>query len=111
MIRSRFRFMLLLLGALLAAFVHADDQQSVVFQEIVSGLVHPLYVTAPDGDPRLFIVEQQGRIRIVKDGKMLPKPFLDLTDRVAYCGRTRFVERRLSSALRAKRLSLRQLYR
>ncbi|HET6266498.1 MAG TPA: PQQ-dependent sugar dehydrogenase [Acidobacteriota bacterium] len=86
MIRSRFRFMLLLLGALLAAFVHADDQQSVVFQEIVSGLVHPLYVTAPDGDPRLFIVEQQGRIRIVKDGKMLPKPFLDLTDRVAYGG-------------------------
>jgi len=49
---------------------------------VASGLTHPLWLTAPPGDPRLFIVEQPGRIRIVRDGQLLPRPFLDLTDRV-----------------------------
>jgi len=50
------------------------------------GLKAPLWVTAPPGDPRVFIVEQPGRIRIVKDGQLLGTPFLDLTDRVSYGG-------------------------
>lgn len=42
-----------------------------------------MFVTgAGDGSGRLFIVEQAGRIRIVKDGELLPEPFLDITDRV-----------------------------
>ncbi len=49
---------------------------------VVSGLDAPLFLTAPPGDTRLFVVEQPGRIRIVKDGKLLDRPFLDLTDRV-----------------------------
>ncbi len=49
---------------------------------VASGLESPLYLTAPSGDPRLFIVEQPGRIRIVKDGRLLPVPFLDITARV-----------------------------
>src|SRR5262249_61179717 len=31
---------------------------------------------------RLFVVEQGGRIRIVRDGRLLPAPFLDLSDRL-----------------------------
>lgn len=46
------------------------------------GFASPLLVTAPPGDPRLFVVEQPGRIRIVKAGTVLPTPFLDVTSRV-----------------------------
>src|SRR5919109_209288 len=48
--------------------------------QVASGLSDPLYLTAPAGDSRLFIVEQGGRIRIVKDGALLPTPFLDVSD-------------------------------
>ena len=34
------------------------------------------------GDDRLFVVEQAGRILIIKDGQVLPTPFLDIRDRV-----------------------------
>ena len=55
-------------------------------QLVASGLSSPLYLTAPIGDARLFIVEQAGRIRIVRAGQLLARPFLDLTDRVASSG-------------------------
>jgi len=55
----------------------------VGLEEVVSGLAFPLYLTAPAADARLFIVEKGGAIRIVKDGALLPTPFLDLTGRVA----------------------------
>ena len=45
-----------------------------------------MYLTAPTRDPRLFIVEQPGRIRVVRAGKLLPRPFLDLTAQVGYGG-------------------------
>src|SRR6185312_17087052 len=52
--------------------------------EVASGLSFPLYLTAPAGDnSRLFIVEKGGAIRIVKDGVLLPTPFLDLGGRVS----------------------------
>src|SRR5438093_13333500 len=55
--------------------------------EIVArGLSDPLYLTAPAGDARLFVVEQAGRIRIVKDGRLLPAPFLDPRDSVGRGG-------------------------
>jgi len=50
---------------------------------VASGLSFPLYLTAPAGDARLFIVEKGGAIRIVKDGALLPVPFLSLAGRVA----------------------------
>ena len=43
----------------------------------------PTYLTAPRGDRhRLFVVEQEGTIRVVKDGRTLAKPFLDIRDQV-----------------------------
>ncbi len=54
----------------------------IALKRVASGLSDPLYVTTPAGDPRLFVVEQTGRIRILKAGRLLPGPFLDLTDRV-----------------------------
>ena len=51
-------------------------------EEVASGLDQPVYVTAPVSDPRLFIVEQPGRIRVVENGRLLDKPFLDIVDKV-----------------------------
>ena len=58
-------------------------------QEIVRGLVDPLYLTAPEGDDRLFVIEQPGRIRIVEENMLLPTPFLDISDIVSDLGNER----------------------
>jgi len=43
----------------------------------------PLYVTAPPGDARRqFVVEQAGRIRVVRGGRKLAQPFLDISGQV-----------------------------
>ena len=55
----------------------------VALEPVASGLSFPLYLTAPAGDARLFIVEKGGAIRIVKDGVLLPTPFLSLAGRVS----------------------------
>ena len=54
--------------------------------EVASGLDQPVYLTAPAGDPRLFIVEQTGRIRIVSGGTLLPTPFIDLAAKITSGG-------------------------
>ena len=51
-----------------------------MLQLIATGLTKPLYLTqAPEDTSRLFILEQPGRIRIVKSGTLLSTPFLDIT--------------------------------
>jgi glucose/arabinose dehydrogenase len=53
----------------------------------LTGLTAPVDVTnAGDGSGRLFVVEQAGRIRVVRDGALVARPFLDITDRVASGG-------------------------
>jgi glucose/arabinose dehydrogenase len=42
----------------------------------------PVHLTSPPGDARLFVVEQAGRIRIVKNGSVVSQPFLDIASRV-----------------------------
>jgi glucose/arabinose dehydrogenase len=73
----------------LAAHAGADTFQpaaDIRLEPVASGLSSPLYLTAPTADPRLFIVEQPGRIRIVRNGELLSTPFLDITDRVSNGG-------------------------
>jgi glucose/arabinose dehydrogenase len=52
----------------------------VAVTPFVQGLKEPVYVTnAGDGSRRLFVIERPGRIMIVREGTLLPTPFLDLT--------------------------------
>jgi len=67
-----------------ANLVSAQQLQST---PIVSGLNQPIGVTAPVGDThRLFIIERAGKIRVVRDGALLPAPFLDIVARVDHHG-------------------------
>ena len=46
----------------------------------------PVQITnAGDGSGRLFVVEQEGRIKVISNGNLLPTPFLDISEHVACC--------------------------
>lgn len=66
----------------------APDLAARVGLEVVTGgLDTPVFATgAGDGSGRLFVVEQAGRVRVVRDGRLDPEPFLDITDRVTAGG-------------------------
>jgi glucose/arabinose dehydrogenase len=49
---------------------------------ITSGLTSPVFLTQPLNDGRIFVVEQTGRIRVVRDGVLQTTPFLDIVSRV-----------------------------
>ena len=53
----------------------------IALVRVAEGFLDPTNATnAGDGSGRIFVVERAGTVRIVgKDGKVLPKPFLDLT--------------------------------
>src|SRR3954453_16979808 len=75
------------LPALVAAFVllavvsaagAATLPSGFVETEVVSGLSAPTAMAfAPDG--RLFVAEQGGRLRVIKNGALLAQPFLTVT--------------------------------
>lgn len=51
---------------------------------IAEGLKGPVAMDFPkDQSGRVFVCEQTGKIKIIKDGKLLPRPFLDLSSRLA----------------------------
>ena len=50
---------------------------------VADGFRFPVHLAAPPHDvSRLFVVEQDGTIQIIKSGKTLARPFLDIRDRV-----------------------------
>ena len=49
---------------------------------ITAGLSNPVFLSQPLDDGRIFVVEQGGRIRVVKNGVVWTTPFLDISTRV-----------------------------
>jgi len=61
----------------------APTPQAAPLVPVLSGLTAPLYLTsAHDGSNRLFIVEQDGRIKVLQPGATTPTIFLDITAKV-----------------------------
>ena len=53
----------------------------------VGGFEAPVYVeNAPGARGLLFVVEQPGSVRVIRKGRTLGQPFLDIRDRVRYGG-------------------------
>ena len=80
---SRFLFVLLLL---LPALHAAAQQQPVRFSDsgfsavlVTSGINSPTTMAfAPASDGRIFVCQQDGSLRVVKNGQLLPTPFLSI---------------------------------
>ncbi len=51
---------------------------------VADGFARPADARAPIGDDRLFVVDQEGYVYVVRDGVTLDEPFLDLTDEVSF---------------------------
>lgn len=45
---------------------------------VATGLENVTAIAAPRGDERVFVVEQEGRVRVIEDGELLDEPFLDV---------------------------------
>jgi glucose/arabinose dehydrogenase len=90
--QTRYKFCTSLLPVCSAAFFFfsstlfsntAKAQPLLTFTPIIKNLTLPIAVrNAGDGSGRLFICEQGGLIKIYKNGSLLSRPFLDLTNLV-----------------------------
>src|SRR5438067_4889101 len=57
---------------------------SIQLQPIATGLAAPLYGFSPPGDThRLFVLEQNGLVRVIQDSVLLPTPALNIQSRVS----------------------------
>src|SRR5947209_3355981 len=65
----------------------APDPPTLAITSPIGGFTSPVgFANAADGSGRLFVVEQGGRIRIVKNGVLQPSPFLDISGRISTGG-------------------------
>lgn len=68
-------------GSRNAAYI--DPWAKVKLTPFESGFELPVYLAnAGDGSGRIFVVEKAGRIKVIKDGKTLEEPFLDIVHKV-----------------------------
>jgi glucose/arabinose dehydrogenase len=77
-----------LAGALLAPLAAnaaiSPSRIHLGLDEVASGLSSPLLVThAGDDSGRLFVVEQTGKVRIIKDGTLVSTAFIDISRSVS----------------------------
>jgi glucose/arabinose dehydrogenase len=60
-----------------------ESAEGAVRLQKVGSFDEPVFVTAPPGDKsRLFVVEKGGKVRVMKGGKTLGPPLLDVSDKI-----------------------------
>jgi glucose/arabinose dehydrogenase len=74
-------------GALLAGAGASSAERGGLKLKRIGGFDAPVYVAPAPGTPQLlFVVEQPGTIRVLRQGHELRRPFLNLRSRVLYGG-------------------------
>lgn len=59
---------------------------SIALREVATGLESPTYLTSPPGDERIFVLEQTGTVRLLRDGELQEEPYLDVSEAVTAGG-------------------------
>ncbi len=73
--------------SLTTAAAPAGELPTLALSSPIGGLTQPVGIThAGDGSGRLFVIEQTGRIRIIKNGMAVATPFLDISNRISTGG-------------------------
>lgn len=73
------------MSSLFALFLLAAAWPTIRWQPWVSGLEAPVDLQSPrDGSGRMFVVEQRGRVRLIRDGALVSAPVLDITAKVQF---------------------------
>ena len=76
-----------ILGTPLSPQNEGEKPPPLRLEKYLDGLELPVQVThAGDGSGRIFVVEQNGRIKIVQNGVANDVLFLDISDQVSCCG-------------------------
>lgn len=74
------RLMVTLIVFAVVALAFVGSVRGLTLETVQDGLSNPIYVThAPDDPTRLFILERDGYIRILHNGTLLSRPFLDIS--------------------------------
>src|SRR6185503_16470882 len=59
------------------------DGAAITTTVIAENMGEPVFLTAPPGDPRMFVVDKAGRILILSGTAASDQPFLDISDLVS----------------------------
>ncbi len=62
------------------------DDVALGLEVVADGLEAPVFLTSPPGDPRLFVLEQPGRVLVLDAEGGAPAVFLDIRDLVRFGG-------------------------
>ncbi len=74
----------LIMAILSFAMTSSANAVTLTAEVVAGGFTDPIYLESPAGDTsRLFVLEQGGLIKIIKNGVVLGTPFLDITDSVS----------------------------
>lgn len=75
-------------ATVLPAMAESIDWPQLRTTQIATNAQYPAQIThAGDGSGRIFVVQELGQVRIIKDGSFLSTNFLDISARVNLCGR------------------------
>jgi glucose/arabinose dehydrogenase len=82
-------FVVLFLFTCAFVIFQSNVKPGIKLIQVAQGIMAPVAMDCPkDGSKRLFVCEQTGKIRIIKNGKLLETPFLDLSNKMDDMGKT-----------------------